>query len=453
MTAAMHTKFASSYDERRGRLVRQMESSATAKVRLKKDTSNLFRDRQEGPNQGLSVRDFNHLLEIDVENQTLVSEGMISYGELVDTTLQHGLMPLVVPQLKTITIGGAIAGIGIESTAFRYGLPHETVIEMEVLLADGSTVHCTPRNEHADLYYGLPNSYGTLGYVLKLKTPALPVKPYVKLTHTHYQDMEEFFSVIQALRQSNVDFLDGSVFGMGEYYLTIGQFTDDAPSLSDYTFRNIYYKSIPQKQTDYLTTKDYLWRWDTDWFWCSKNLYVQNDLMRRLVGKKWLNSHTYTKVMRWNARWKVTQRLNRLLGYHPESVIQDIDIPIEHASVFLKFLLREIGVLPIWVCPVGTGEHADRFPLFSMRPDTTYINFGFWDSVKSRQKRPPGHLNRKIEDITAELGGIKSLYSDVYYAEDEFWKIYRSEDYWALKERYDPNGKFLNLYEKTVLRQ
>ena len=105
---------------------------------------------------------------------------MITYADLVDATLDHGYMPMVVPQLKSITIGGAVAGVGIESTSFRHGLPHETVLEMDVLLSDGSVVTCSPDNEYSDLYYGIPNSYGTLGYVLKLKTPALPVKPYVK---------------------------------------------------------------------------------------------------------------------------------------------------------------------------------------------------------------------------------------------------------------------------------
>ena len=46
---------------------------------------------------------------------------MTTYEDLVDATLPHGLMPLVVPQLKTITLGGAVTGLGIESTSFRNG--------------------------------------------------------------------------------------------------------------------------------------------------------------------------------------------------------------------------------------------------------------------------------------------------------------------------------------------
>ena len=46
--------------------------------------------------------------------------------------------------------------------------------------------------------------------------------------------------------------------------------------VSDYTFEHIYYRSIRSASTDYLTTRDYLWRWDTDWFWCSKNFGAQH---------------------------------------------------------------------------------------------------------------------------------------------------------------------------------
>ena len=359
------TDFAESYPIRKERLSNQMQS-ASGGVRLGKNTSNLFRDRTDEETSQLRVKDFNHLLSLDKDDQTLTTEGMITYADLVDATLEHGFLPMVVPQLKSITIGGAIAGVGIESTSFRYGLPHETVLEMDVLLSDGSVVTCTPDNEYSDLYYGLPNSYGTLGYVLKLTTPALPVKPYVRLDHTRYNDADEFFSAIEQSSQSDIDFLDGTVFRAGEYYLTTGQFCDSAPSVSDYTYLNIYYRSIREKETDYLTVKDYIWRWDTDWFWCSKNLYVQNQLMRRIVGQKRLNSVTYTKVMRWNSKWGFTRFLNRIAGYHSESVIQDIDIPIDRASEFLEFLISEIGVLPIWICPIGTTEKSTRFPLFPL---------------------------------------------------------------------------------------
>ena len=101
-------------------------------------------------------------------------------------------MPLVVPELKTITLGGAVTGLGIESSSFRNGCPHESVVELDVLTGDGRVLTATPDGEHADLFAGFPNSYGTLGYALRLRIELEPVRPYVMLTHSRYRDAEEF---------------------------------------------------------------------------------------------------------------------------------------------------------------------------------------------------------------------------------------------------------------------
>ncbi len=81
-------------------------------------------------------------------------------------TLAHGLMPMVVPQLRTITLGGAVTGLGIESSSFRYGLPHESVLEIDVLTGARRDRHGQPDSDHADLFAAFPNSYGSLGYAV-----------------------------------------------------------------------------------------------------------------------------------------------------------------------------------------------------------------------------------------------------------------------------------------------
>ena len=442
-----------SHQQKLDRLAEQLRSAAgTAPVGLAKDTSNLFRDRRQTPKQRLDVRAFNEVLEINREARWVEVEGMTPYVRLVDAMLEQGLMPAVVPQLKSITIGGAAAGVGIEATSFRYGLVHETLQEIEVLLPDGRIVIATPANEHRDLFYGFPNSYGTLGYALKLKTLAVPVKPYVKVEHTRHSDAAAFFSALESACAGDADFVDGVVFGPNDFVLSQAHFVDAAPYTSDYTYEKIYYKSLRERATDYLTTRDYIWRWDTDWFWCSKNLGAQNPLVRRLLGRERLNSVFYTKTMRWNSRWGLTARLDRLLGRHRESVIQDVDIPLDNAAAFLEFFQREIGILPVWTCPVRPYRADARFTLFPMQ-DRLYVNFGFWDVVRRKHPFAPGHHNRLVEAKVAELGGIKSLYSDSYFDEAQFWRTYNGPAYHALKAKYDPQGRARDLYQKCVLKQ
>jgi FAD/FMN-containing dehydrogenase len=86
-----------------------------APVRLAKKTSNLFRARAATRTPGLDVSGLDHVLAVDPVARRAQVEGMVTYERLVDATLPYGLMPLVVPQLKTITLGGAVTGMGIES--------------------------------------------------------------------------------------------------------------------------------------------------------------------------------------------------------------------------------------------------------------------------------------------------------------------------------------------------
>src|ERR1700739_5141650 len=154
-------------------------------VRLAKPTSNLFRfrDGAHGPLVSLDVSDFARVTHVTPAARTAVVGGMTTYEDLCDATLPHGLMPLVVPELKTITLGGAVTGLGIEGTSIWHGLAHESVTEMELLTGDGRVVIATKDNEHSDLYYGFPNSYGTLGYSLALTIELEPVKAYSHLRH------------------------------------------------------------------------------------------------------------------------------------------------------------------------------------------------------------------------------------------------------------------------------
>ena len=442
-----------SYAERRDELVRQIRGSVGDAVALRKSTSNLFRDRKAVAPRRLDVGALHHVLEVDAHQGWVNAEAMTPYDVLAAATLERGVMPCVVPQLKSITIGGAVAGVGIEASSFKYGLVHDTLLEVEVLLADGSIVVATADNAHRDLFFGFPNSYGTLGYALRLKTRVVPVKRYVALSHVRHTSAAAYFHQLAELcHASDIDFIDGAVFAPDELYITLGRFVDDAAYTSDYTLEHIYYRSIREREADYLATEAYLWRWDTDWFWCSKNLAAQNPVVRRLLGRSRLNSRFYTQLMRLNSRWRITRGLDRLRGRSRESVIQDVDIPVGRAAEFLEFFHREIGILPVWICPIRSPVPERRWALYPMDGSTTYVNFGFWDAVRTRKAHAPGHFNRLLEDEVRRLGGIKSLYSDSYYAPDEFWRIYDGAAYRALKQRYDPNGRFADLYAKCVLR-
>jgi len=361
---------------------------------------------------------------------------MLTYEDFVDATLAEGLLPAVVPQLKTITVGGAMSGLGIESSSFRCGLVHETVQSMDVLLGNGTIVHCS-RTENSELFFGFPNSYGTLGYILRLSVGLIPAKPFVRVSHIRFDGPAAFFN---AVSDSHADYIDGTVFARDEMYTTEARFEDRAPHASDYTFMKIYYRSIRRLQEDWMTARQYIWRWDTDWFWCSKHFHLQNTVLR-FVARPWLNSRSYQRWMR------LAQRYLPDRG-ETESVIQDIQIPFEGAVAFFDFLLTEIAITPVWICPFRTSS--EMWPLTALRPAQRYINFGFWDVVRAQAS--PGTLNRRIEAKAFELGGTKGLYSTSYYDQAAFWRIYDRGSYEMLKKKADPHTLLPGLFETVTGR-
>jgi FAD/FMN-containing dehydrogenase len=220
---------------------------AGSPVRLAKSTSNLFRLRAATGTPGLDVSGLTGVLHVDPIARTADVAGMCTYADLVVATLVHGLTPLVVPQLKTITLGGAVSGLGIEWASFRNGLPHESVLELDVLTGTGEVLTVAPGD---DLFDGFPNSYGTLGYATRLRIELEPVRSHVALRHVRFDDLDEQCAVVaqimatEAWDGETVDYLDGVMFSPTESYLTLGRRTEHEGPASDYTGQQIYYRSI-----------------------------------------------------------------------------------------------------------------------------------------------------------------------------------------------------------------
>jgi FAD/FMN-containing dehydrogenase len=441
-------------------------------IRLAKRTSNLFRPRSASSAAGLDVSGLTGVIAVDTGRRAADVQGMCTYEDLVEVTLRHGLMPLVVPQLRTITLGGAVTGLGIEATSFRNGLPHESVTEMDVLTGDGEVVTATPDGPAADLFACFPNSYGSLGYATRLRIELEEVPGYVDLRHVRVglDDLAPVIETIVVAREwdgARVDGLDGVVFSPDEVYLTLATWREDEPlrsssgvaATSDYTGQQIYYRSVRERKTDLLTVHDYLWRWDTDWFWCSRAFGAQHPLVRRVWPRSLRRSDVYHRIVGLENRYRVMARLDARRGRPPrERVIQDVEIPVGRTAEFLRWFDSSVGMRPVWLCPLRLREpggpgSARRWPSYPLEPGTTYVNVGFWGTVPIAPGAADGDVNRAVEQRVTELGGHKSLYSDAFYDRDTFDLLYGGENLAGVKAHYDRDNRLTGLYEKAVRRR
>ena len=268
-------------------------------IRLKKNTTNLFRDRAQNVNT-LDLTFLDKVIDIDKENKIVQVEGLITFYDLLDYTLQYSLIPLIVPELISITVGGVISGQGIESSSFKYGLVHDMVKEMEILTADGKIITVS-KDQNADLFYAIPNSYGTFGYIISAKIKLMETKPYVEMQNTTYDSVNDFVSAIKRAvkkERETIYFLDGIILDKEKMILMKGKYTDRKPPFLSRYKEKIYYKNM-ETETDYLTIRDYIWRYDSAAFYAEDKIlnipvirYLFSSLMRsdklRLIKKNCL---------------------------------------------------------------------------------------------------------------------------------------------------------------------
>ena len=306
-----------------------------------------------------------------------------------------------------------------------------------------------------------PNSYGTLGYSVRLRIALEQVKPFVALTHVRFDSLSDLVAAMDRIIETGgydgirVDYLDGVVFSADESYLCLGTQTATPGPVSDYTGNEIYYRSIQHPsgtKSDRLTIHDYLWRWDTDWFWCSRAFGAQNPTRAPVLAaalppqQLLLEAHRLRPALQHRrpdreTEWPIAARTGGAGRRGPD---RDAARSSSNGSWRTYRSSRSGCARCGYVTTTG-------WPLYPIQAGHTYVNIGFWSSVPVGPE--PGYTNRMIEAKVSDLEGHKSLYSDAYYTSEEFDEMYGGEAYKTVKKIYDPDSRLLDLYAKAVQRR
>lgn len=417
----------------------------------KKTISNLFRYEggiEDSAKREVDLSKFNKPLYIDAKAKTLEVQGLTTMNDIVDFCLPHGLLPLITPELKHITIGGAIVGIGIESNCYKYGFVHDSLLEADVLLPNGTIVTATATNKYSDLFYGLPNSYGTLGYVLRAKIKLRNTTKYVHLYTQKYSDSKSLLAAIKrATQDTSIDYVESLVYDAKTMFLTVGKQVKTLPNaikLSSIYGASIFYKDISKPGDIYLPTKEYIFRYDPEWFWNVPESRLYN-LYRRVAPPALRNSGFFTRYNAFRSRHGSQTVVDDKL----ERLIQDWEVPWPQAQGQLDFGLANIDMAghPWLITVIKTPAKATCYP---MRANTLYLNLGSYSFVKKCIGKEPYYNTKIMDDYCFEHDGIKMLYSSSFMSQAKFDKIYAGEKYKQLKQKYDSSKLAPTTFEKIT---
>lgn len=452
--------------------------------RAQASNSMRFRRKTGSNTHTIKLGPADRVLYIDTDICQVTVEPGATMEQLVDVLLPHKLVPFVVPEFRALTVGGVLAGAGIESSSWNQGQFGDSLVAADYVLADGSAIHCTPQT-HPDLFYGALGACGTLGLLvsatLKVRRVSsefvsvryyeLPVDKSIAGLNAHMQRMTQ--EVEQKSMIDAIVYRDHTVIVVAEYDC-------DGPSTQSFSRGRDpwFYQHVSQRHRskDVLHIKDYLFRYDAGAFWMSQ--YAISPLMDfETLIQQILPPVTdpYTKRIlslipfggyNWLSRWLLSPLLKTAAMYtrlHQSPIvdiaesllIQDVYIPVHQSDEFLSWLRIHLGAEKIWLCPMQKSTTPQIFSPHHVTDtksgDNDFINFGVWMHKTSwrpstdHAKTATIHLERKV----ASLGGRKMLYSLSHYSKDEWRDIYDEEAYARLKTTWDPDYAFGDIYEKV----
>jgi FAD/FMN-containing dehydrogenase len=110
------------------------------------------------------TRGLNRQIRFDVDAGVLVAEAGTTIDDILTLGVPHGWFPPVTPGTRRVSLGGAVAADVHGKNHHRSGSIGVHVLELEMLLADGSHVRCSPRTR-SDLFWATVGGMGLTGVI------------------------------------------------------------------------------------------------------------------------------------------------------------------------------------------------------------------------------------------------------------------------------------------------
>jgi len=345
-----------------------------------------------------------------------------------------------------------------ESSSFKHGFFHDACTGYEVVTGDGSIITATPDNQYADLFFGMPGTYGSLGLVTAATIRLVPTEGFVGMSYTHFDRVQDVVSYMaDASLRPAIDFVEAIGYSPSSFVACEGMEVSRASAeagvygkmrrynrfYSPWFFRNVQKKRgemvrDPSAVGEVIPLEDYLFRHDRGSFWMAS--YKMPSLVGRALGFL-LPSHRMYRLA--TALPKVFKK--------SEILLQDFMIPFPNVGEFVNRLNNHLGVWPLWFCPLK--NYGAPGPIFGVPLNLgDYCNVGAY-GIPRRKVFEFEEDNKRMEMDMLSLDGRKVHYSHAYYPVDLFYDtIYDGHKYGALRDKYKADGVFPHVYDKIITK-
>lgn len=385
------------------------------------------------------------ILEIDEQRRVVRLEPLANMGQVSRSLESRGWTLPVVPELDSLTVGGLIMGFGVETSSHKYGLFQHICESFEIVTAEGKLVKCSA-SENADLFYQIPWSHGTLGFLVAAELKIIPIKKYVRIHYRPVNGLDELVRVFESASRDGEhnDFVEGLVYGLDKAVVMVGQFADAVAEDGTLNTIGLWYKPWFYKHVEtylesgksgveYLPARDYFHRHSRGYFWAMEEIiaFGNHPVFRALLGWALPPRIELLKV----TETETTRRLRE--KFH---VVQDMLMPMRHLKEALQYFDEQFRLYPLWLSPMAIRDNGGQagfihpYRAEDGTVDELYVDIGAYGTPKKAGFDNAVALPL-LEKFVIEHQGYQALYARTLLNREDFRKMFDHSGYDALRGR------------------
>lgn len=377
------------------------------------------------------TRRLDKMLAFDPTTGVARVEAGVSVGDLIDTFLPRGYFPPVVPGTQHVTVGGAIASDIHGKNHHADGTFGDHVRSLELLVASGDVVTCSPTVE-PDLFWATVGGMGLTGVILAAEIALRPVhNGLFEVESVRVENLDHFFEVSAASAHftHTVTWLDSLATGdaMGRGIFMRGRHADAGAAPSGGLLSKVAAKLSPV-----LDVPVDLPNW------------LINNLTMRAFNEGFYHKHpkgvVHSTVDYRPYFFPLDFIRNWNRGYGSRGLLQyQLVVPRDPEHRIIREILEQVSATGIPSFLTVFKEFGD-----TTHPWLSFPRPGVTLALDFPNAGPPvHHLFDRLDGLVADAGGRVYLSKDARLPRETFRRMYPDWTGWkAIRDRWDPEHVF-----------
>jgi delta24-sterol reductase len=407
----------------------------------------------------------NHILEVDEENMTITAEPAVNMGDITNLLCPRSLALVCQVEMESLTIGGLSMGLGMETNSHNDGWFQESVVAYEIVTAESPPqIRKITAESDPDVFYTLPHSVGTLGFLTAVTVKITHTKPFVRMHYIMTKSAEELTKTMTKLSEADNDkkksggvptqFLEATVYSKQTAVVQTGEFCDAPTSAEEkamvngvnYWFKPFYFRHLESlllaghdTYDEIIPLKHYYHRFTRSIFWEIEDMipFASHPLYRIFWG--WMGAPEVSLLKLFQGP---VIRKSSVYAH----VVQESCMPVRRLTEGLDKFEQWWDIYPLLLFPLRVydrGEHNGFLTMqkrnlapgydpkaareVSRTPWGIVVDlaaYGVPRSVRNGGTFDAKKTVREFEHWTRDIGGFQCYYTDIFCTRREYRQMF-----------------------------